>query len=74
MFGVAVTESSLINSEFLQSEESKEIFENTSEPFELPNGRKYIFLHIEEMETPALIIRGRSPSNYTPANYSPPKK
>lgn len=31
----------------------------------LPDGGKGIFVYLQEMNTPPLIIRGRSPSNYT---------
>lgn len=36
-----------------------------SEPFTLPDGTKTRFVYLQEMRTPPLIIRGRSPSNYT---------
>ena len=36
-----------------------------NETFTLPNGETGIFFDIQEMETSPLVIRGRSPSNYT---------
>lgn len=45
----------------------------SSDEVVLANGSKGRFLYLEKMETPALIIRGRSPSNYTPVDYLPPK-
>ncbi|KAL3230519.1 Meiosis-specific transcription factor NDT80 [Nakaseomyces bracarensis] len=46
---------------------------DSSDELILPCGTSGRFMHIEKMETPALIIRGRSPSNYTPIDYLPPK-
>ena len=36
-----------------------------NEKFTLPNGETGVFFDIQEMETSPLVIRGRSPSNYT---------
>lgn len=56
----------------LNNKVTAQLFESSDEVV-FSNGSRGRFLYLEKKETPALIIRGRSPSNYTPVNYLPPK-
>lgn len=50
----------------IETESLKEGFTSQHcEEITLGDGKKGIFVHLQEMNTPPLIIRGRSPSNYT---------